>query len=357
MKRFALLALFGLTAIMLSACGTPTNVSWPGLAADAENAYLANGSLVYGVRLSDGFMLWQYPEKPAGQIFHSDPVLTLDGQLLLGSAGTDNGIVSLDPATGRENWAAPIVANNHWVAAPLVVGETIYAANNNGSLYAAELATGHILWSLPVNSSLWSAPTSNGKLIFVASLDHSLYAIDPATRSIAWEAALGGSAPGSATVSSDGNTVYVGSFDKKVFAIDAASGAVQWTTEVQDWIWGAPVQDGDTLYAADISGRIYSLGMPHGKNAWPEVQPDGPITGSPVILPDGVLVGTESGSVYAFDRTGAKLWDVSIGGQIFTTPVTSGDVILIAPMNSKDKVLLRGVSQDGRLIPWEFTGK
>ena len=357
MKRLAFLLLIGLAALTLSACGTPTNVSWPGLAADTENAYLANGNLVYAVRLSDGLKLWQYPEKSAGQIYHSDPVLTPDGQLLIGSAGKDNGIVSLDPATGRENWAAAIVANNHWIASPLVVGDTIYAANNNGSLYAAELATGHILWSLPVNNSLWSAPTSNGELIFVASLDHILYAIDPESRSIAWKTELGGSAPGSATVSSDGKTVYVGSFDNKVLAVDAASGAVQWTAEVQDWVWGAPVQDGDTVYAADIGGRIYSLGAPHGKNAWPDLQPDGPITGSPVVLPDGVLVGTESGSLFAFDRTGAKLWDVSIGGQIFTTPVISGDVILVAPMNSKDKVLLRGVGLDGRLTPWEFSGQ
>ena len=355
MKRLALLSLIAIGALALSACGTPTNVSWPGLAADAENAYLANGNLVYAVRLSDGLKLWQYPEKSAGQVFFSNPVVAPDGQVLVGSAGKDNGIVSLNPATGRENWAAPLVANNHWIASPLVVGDTIYAANNNGSLYAAELATGHILWSLPVNNSLWSAPSSNGKLIFIASLDHILYAIDPETRSIVWQTNLEGSAPGSATVSSDGNTVFVGSFGKKVFAVEAASGAVQWTASVQDWVWGAPVQDGDTLYAADISGRLYSLGTPNGKDAWPQVQPDGPITGSPLVLPDGVLVATESGTVFAFDRTGTKLWDVSIGGQIYTSPVAAGDVILIAPM--KADFLLGGITQDGKLLPWEFTGK
>jgi len=355
MKRITLLSLIGVAALALSACGTPTNVSWPGLTADAETAYLANGSSVYAVRVSDGMKLWQYPEKSAGQVFLSNPVQTPDGQILVGSAGADNGIVSLDPATGRENWAAPLVANNRWVAAPLVVGETIYAVNNNGTLYAGELATGFILWTLPLDNSLWSAPTSNGKLVFVTSLDHTLYAVDPQARAVAWKTDLGGSAPGSPVVSSDGSTVYVGSFGKKVFAINAASGAIQWAADVQDWIWGAPVQDGDTLYAADISGRIYSLGTPHGKNAWPELQPDGAITGSPLVLPDGVLVATESGTVFAYDRTGTKLWDVNVGGQIYTTPVAAGDVILIAPM--KAEFLLRGVSQDGKLLPWEFTGK
>jgi outer membrane protein assembly factor BamB len=355
MKRLAFFSLIGLAALALSACGTPTNVSWPGLAADAENAYLANGNLVYAVRLSDGLKLWAYPEKSAGQVFHSNPVITPDGQVLVGSAGNDNGIVSLDPATGRENWAAPLVANNHWIASPLVVGDTVYAANNNGSLYAAELETGHVLWSLPINNSLWSAPSTNGRLIFVPSLDHTLYAVDPEQRTIAWQTELGGSAPSSATVSADGTTVYVGSFDKKVFAIDADSGAVQWTADAEDWVWAAPAQDGDTLFAADISGRVYSLGTTHGKNAWPELQPDGPITANPVVLPEGVVFATESGSVFAYDPTGTKLWDVSIGGQIYTTPVASGDMILIAP--TKAEFLLRAVSQDGKLVPWEFTGK
>ena len=120
MKRLALFTLIGSAALALSACGTPVNVSWPGLAADANNAYLANGNLVYAVRLTDGLEMWRYPEKSAGQIFHSNPLITPDGQVLLGSAGNDNGIVSIDPATGRENWAAPLVADNHWIASPLV---------------------------------------------------------------------------------------------------------------------------------------------------------------------------------------------------------------------------------------------
>lgn len=355
MKRLALFSLVGLTALALSACGTPLNVSWPGLAADKENAYLANGNAVYAVRLSDGLKLWQYPEKSAGQVFISNPVVAPDGQILVGSAGTDNGMVSLDPATGKETWAAPLVANNHWVASPMVLGDTLYAANNNGTLYAAELKTGFIQWSLPLDNSLWSAPTSNGKLIFVTSLDHTLYAVDPERRAVAWKVDLEGSAPGSAVVSDDGGTLYVGSFGKKVFAIDAPSGAVKWTAPVADWVWGTPAQGGDSVFAADISGRVYSLGTPHGKNAWPAVQPNGSITASPVPLADGVLVATESGGLYAFDGTGTQSWGINIGGQLFTTPVISGDMILVAPM--KADFMLRAVSLDGKLLPWEFTGK
>jgi len=43
-----------------------------------------------------------------------------------------------------------------------------------------------------------------------------------------------------------------------------------------------------------------------------------------------------------------------VGGQIYTTPVVAGDMILVAPM--KAKFLLRALSLDGKLLPWQFTG-
>jgi outer membrane protein assembly factor BamB len=355
MKRLALLSLIGMAALALSACGTATKVSWPGLAADANNAYLANGNLLHAARLSDGLQLWSFPEKSSGQAFISNPVIAPDGQVLIASAGTDNGVYSLDPQTGRENWPAPLVADNHWVAPPLVVGDTLYAANNNGSLYAAELETGFLKWSLPLADSLWSAPTYNGKLIFAASLDHTLYAVDPVRQRVVWQRDLEGSAPGSATISSDGTTVYVGSFGSKVFALDAESGEVRWTAEARDWVWGAPAESGDTVFAADLTGRVYSLASADGQNAWPSLVPDGAIIADPVVLDDGVLVATESGSLYAFDSQGSKVWDITVGGQIYTTPVIIGDKILVAPM--KGDSLISAVSLDGKLLPWTFTGK
>jgi outer membrane protein assembly factor BamB len=355
MKRMALISLVGLGALLLSACGSPgTSASWPGLAADGDRAYLASGGFVYAVRLSDGTKSWQYPDKAGAQHFYSQPVLTPDGQLLVGSSGTDDGLVSLDPASGQTKWAAPFVASDHWVAPPLVVKDTIYAPNNNGTLYALDLASGQMRWSLPLGNALWGGPVTNGKLVFATSLDHHLYAVDPETHKLAWTFDLGGSAPSSATLSGDGNTIFAGSFAKKVFGIDAATGAPRWKADVNDWVWGAPVRDGDSVYAADLSGRIYSFGAPNGKNAWPLLQPDGPITGSPLLLANGMLVATESGTVFAYDRTGTKTWDTVIGGNIYTTPVASGDRIAIAPLNTD--FLLAAVSLDGKLV-WKFTGK
>ena len=170
-------------------------------------AYLANGSFIYAVRLNDGTKAWQYPADKAGtHLFYANPVLTSDGQLLVGSAGQDYQLTNLDIATGTMKWI--FAATDRWVAAPLVVGDTVYAANNDGTLYALKLATGEKLWTLHISRDLWGAPVTNGKLIFVTSLDHFLYAVDPQAHKVAWKINLGGSAPGSPAVSSDANVFF-----------------------------------------------------------------------------------------------------------------------------------------------------
>src|SRR5512142_1486795 len=90
MKRLTVISAILLASVLLSACSTgATSSSWPGLTADKDNAYLANGPSVYAVRLTDGFKVWQYPpqgQAGSGAQFFSNPVLTPDGPLLAGSS-------------------------------------------------------------------------------------------------------------------------------------------------------------------------------------------------------------------------------------------------------------------------------
>jgi outer membrane protein assembly factor BamB len=71
-----------------------------------------------------------------------------------------------------------------------------------------------------------------------------------------------------------------------------------------------------------------------------------------------MVVATESGSLFAFNTGGVKMWDITPGGKIYTSPVAAGDpttgLIMVAPLNTD--FLLAAVSRDGKLV-WKFTGK
>jgi outer membrane protein assembly factor BamB len=344
-----------LGAILLSACSSAAirGTSWPGLSADANNAYLANGQYVYAAKLSDGTKAWQFSASNAA--FYAAPLPLTDGQLIIGSIGTDQGLYSLDTATGQQKWVFSS-AKDRWIATPLAVKDTLYAPNNDGFLYALKLADGQLLWSLDIGHPLWGAPVTDGKLIFLTSLDHFLYAVDPQTQKIVWKTDLGGSAAGSPVLSADKATLYVGSFGSKVFAINAADGSVKWTTSTKAWVWSDPSANASNVFFADIDGQVYSLDASSGKNSWADVVPDGPITGSPLLTANGVIVATESGFVYSLDNSGKPVWNTSIGGKIYTSPVASGNLVLVAPMGAQ--YLLYAVNpKDGSMLPWKFDGK
>ncbi len=347
-NRFILIISLALGALFLSACGSPVN-TWPGLAADAQNAYLANGTIVYAVDLENGVEVWHYPQDPDNKLlFYAPPMLTPDGQLLIGSAGSSHAFLSLDPLTGRENWATPFTgADDTWVAAPLVVGDLIYAPNSDGNLYILEL-DGQLIDTLELGGALWSQPVSDGNLIYVASLDHKLHVIEAGTHVVLETIDMGGAIPGGVTLDTEG--VYVGSFASRVEFV-GSDGTRQTLAETKDWVWGAPALDGETLYFADLTGNVYSLDLPSGRQNWGEVIPDGPITPSPLVVGEQIIVVTESGTVFTLDRDGNIVWDTPLDGKLYTQAVNSGELVLVAPFQGDS--LLIALDLEGRQA-WSF---
>jgi outer membrane protein assembly factor BamB len=308
--------------------------NWHGLAADAERAYISSGALVYAVDLKTGNEVWHYPaEADSKLLFYATPMLTADGQLLIGSAGTKHPFVSLDPATGKEKWAEAFTkGKGAWLAAPLVLNEKIYAPNTDGFLYTLDMSGKEVADPIELGGALWSAPSTDGTFLYVTSLDHHFHIIDIATGKAADSIDLGGAAPSSPVIGSDG--VYVGSFASTVEFIQS-NGKHEVIATADNWIWGSPVLDGETLYYADLNGKIYSLDLASGSQNWDVIQPDGPIVASLLLAGDQLYVATEAGTLVALDREGKTVWEKTVGAKIYTTPVLSGDLILVAPYQAE----------------------
>lgn len=351
-KRLTLIILLALGALFLSACsGQPLVTTWPGLAADAEYAYVSSGSFIYAVDLQNGREVWRYPEEADSKIlFFASPVLTADGQLLIGSAGSEHPFISLDAKTGKENWSEPFMGGKGvWVASPLVIDDVIYAPNADGYLYILNLNGKEIADPVKLGGALWSAPATDGKLIYITSLDHHLHILNPANLSLATPIDLGGAAPASPTVGNDG--VFVGSFASQVEFV-GSNGANETITQTENWIWGSPALDGETLYYADLDGKIYSLDLSTNRQNWDNVQPNGPIVASLLVVGDHIHVVTEAGSFLALDRDGKIVWEKTPGGNIYTTPVLSGEFLLVAPYQAE--FALAAYDLDGKQA-WTFT--
>jgi outer membrane protein assembly factor BamB len=363
-KRASLILLAVLGMLLLSSCAggaAARGTTWPGLAADDQAAYLSDGAQLFAVRLKDGAGLWRFPAKPdAKTSFFATPALLADGRLLIGSAGSDHCLYLINGAQVDQATNAPAAqclfngAKDRWVASPLVVENMAYAPNNDGWVYAVDLASGKLAWSLEVGKGghLWATPATDGKALFISSLDHNVYAVDLAGKSVLWKTDLGGSVTGTPTLSADGKSLFVGSFASKAFALDAATGKVLWQTPTKDWAWGSPAVDEAAVYMGDLDGELYALDPATGKITW-SVKPDGPITGGPLLTGDHVVVTTESGSVYSYGTGGQAAWNTAIKGKLYTPAVQAGENILIAPLAGGAEYLLTALSADGKVL-WNF---
>jgi len=364
-KKFTFVITILLGAFLLSACagGAVHGSTWPGLAADANTAYLADGSFVYAINLEDGREVWRYPgSRDAKLVFYSKPLVTPDGLVVIGSAGTDYRLIALDPndINQEDGINFPAVAwsftgaRDRWMAAPLVVENKLFAVNSDGNLYVLDLQDGQSAKKATVinlNGRLWSQPTTDGERVYITSLDHSVVAVDVNTYDILWHENIAAAVPGSAVLGEDG-MLYVGSLASRLERFDPATGSHQPVVEAENWIWSTPSLDGDTLYFSDVDGNFYSFNTSTGSLNWKPVKPDDSITASPLVQTEYILIATETSSVVALGRDGKSLWTEEIGGKIYTTPVAAGTRILVAPLETD--FYLVALDQNGR-ASWKFT--
>lgn len=362
-KKLLLMSMILLGAVVLSACaggGAVRGNSWPGITADGDVAYLANGASVYAVNVKDGSEMWHFPAKAnSKQIFYAAPVVTPDGLVIVGSAGNDHSMFAINPADIDQETNSPVPAwtfteaGDHWVASPLVIGDKLFAPNSDGNLYVLGLTDGQsqkqALKVVELGGRLWASPVTDGKYVFITSLDRSVYAIDVETYAVVWHADMPAAVPGSPALGQDG-TLFVGSLASNLEKFDPATGNHDVALTAKNWIWSTPVVDGEVLYFGDLDGNFYSLNTSTGELNW-SVKPDGPITASAILQNDHLLLVTESGNVYAIGKDGSTLWSEPVGGQLYSTPVVSNDLVLVAPFGAD--FYLAALNSDGRQV-WTF---
>jgi outer membrane protein assembly factor BamB len=363
-KKLIFVTTILLGAFLLSACaGGPIHGStWPGLASDGNLIYLADGPFVYAVSVGDGREIWRYPaERNNKLVFYATPAVTPDGLVIVGSAGTDHSLIAINPNDINPDTNAPFEqwkftgAGDHWMAAPLVVENKLFAVNGDGNLYIIDLQDGRSSKEATVvelgGGRLWSQPSTDGERVYITSLDHSIFAVDVNTYDVLWHEDLGGAVPGSAVLSEDGS-LYVGSLASQLEKFDSATGNHQSVVDAANWVWSTPSLDGDSLYFGDVDGNLYSFNTSTDDLNWPPVKPDAAITASPLVREDYILLATESGSVFAVDREGKVLWTEPIGGKFYTTPIAVGDLTVLAPLETD--FYLVALDPNGRQV-WTFT--
>lgn len=155
--------------------------------------------------------------------------------------------------------------------APYLDGERLYAAGEDGDVYAFDASSGRTLWRTDTKLALSAGPGAGEGLVAVGTSDGLLVALDAATGAKRWEARLTGEVLATPAISA--TAVVVRTVDGHVRALSPADGRELWADdEVVPRLslrgTAPPVIAGDTVVCGFDNGRVAAYGLATGDVLW-----------------------------------------------------------------------------------------
>ena len=340
-----LLAILFIGISVLSGCyGQGQPRGWSGATVSDDSLFTGSldGRLV-GLHKSDGSPLWQ--DEDAGMLGTSDSKVAIYGTPAAGGelvyvAGYNGKVYAFLASTGALRWVYPREGN---LEGPIVSGVVVsqgraYFGDAKGVVYALDMVTGDKLWSFETQDKVWSTPAINGDTLYVTSFDKKLYALNTSDGRQKWQFEADGVSVSTLLIYE--NTVYFGTFDRRVYAVNAATGSLKWRSEVEGgkWFWAEPVAYNNVIYAPNLDGKVYILNAENGSEVASAVNLGSPISSSPVLAGNKVIIATEEGTVYSLDTTSHQTLIVDVREATEKAPKNT-DRKIYAPLSAANSVV------------------
>jgi len=260
---------------------------------------------VHAVRLADGKTAWS---REAGGEVRGGPCVAyseLVDDFCVYAASDDGHLYAFEAKTGQpREWKRSDPKVRAFLSRPCVLGERVYAGAADGKLHAFNAANGKHQTAWALERGVRGDPVAAHGRLYVVSDDGRIYCIDPARDRPAWSFPTG--APVRAAVAATNEGVYVGSTDGKLYALDR-KGDLRWKTpfDTKSEIHGAPCAAGGRVYVASRAGILYALNAADGRLLW-SYETGSRILGGVAAADGFIFVAAANGRLYAFDESGRE---------------------------------------------------
>ena len=223
----------------------------------------------------------------------------------------DGRIYSLDASSGKRKWiyqgATPSLTVRSF-AGVLIRGDMAYAGFAGGKLVAINLSNGTVAWEAVVSrprgateleriADITSLPVMDEQQVCAVAYQGRVACFEIATGNQIWARDVSSNAG----LAIDDNYVYVSENRGAVVAYDKKDGTNMWAQDLLNGLkLSPPLIRGTIIIVGDSQGYVNFIRSDSGAIIARSATDESPIIARPVSLPDGVVVQTRKGGIFAF---------------------------------------------------------
>jgi outer membrane protein assembly factor BamB len=222
-------------------------------------------------------------------------------------------------ATLAALWQASVGSAGGYVLTPAVVGSSVYAAAQDGTL--ARFDNGGQVWRISAGQPISGGVGADGRLVVVATAKGEVLAFDNTGKAL-WTARVTSEVLAAPQIAE--GLVLVRSGDNRIFGLDAADGKRKWVYQRSTPALSLRSNVGVTLagkaaLAGFPGGKLVAIALNNGAAIWEatvampkgatELERVSDVTSAPVVAGREVCAAAYQGRVACFDlASGNHLW-------------------------------------------------
>jgi outer membrane protein assembly factor BamB len=275
---------------------TESSIEAPALI--VENvAYVGNlqGKL-FAVELNSGRLKWSYSTE---NMIMGSPNYYSDGKKKIIIVGSyDYFLHGVDAETGKGLWKYE--ADNFINGTPAIYEGKAVFGGCDGFLHIVNVTNGEMINKFEIATYVASSAAIADRTAFVGDYDGGFSALDLNTHKAKWIFTNEKSKlPFISAASVDGNRVFIGNRDKYMYCLDKLTGEVLWSVNTGSRVDASPVVTSKGVLVVNMRGDICLYDVRDGSIGW-NYELGIPLSGSPALIDNYIIVGAEDGNVYCF---------------------------------------------------------
>lgn len=265
-------------------------------------------------------------------------------------------LVALDLGDRSELWR--IALQDVSRSGIAIEGDLAYLGDDEGAVYAVELASGAVAWTAETVGRVDSPPAVADGSVYAAGRDEDsqraqVLALDAATGERRWVFSPQAGAAALSAISVSEGTVVVGAADRLVRGLSAEDGRILWDALTLTLFSpaSAPAVGPEAVYIADASGGLYRLDPGDGARAWEHQTNELIVRSSPVVVGPDVLVGLGDGRLAAFDpANGDRVFEADTSPGLIGAIAVSPEVLVVVKGGTRAGLVAFEHDPDGALV-------